>query len=206
MCPQAGCSTCTAPPGRLFPAGAPQCGPCPSCLICKKAGLGSDSSRSFISLFSPNKGTFSLLVLSKIPSEGISWRKSPFPGGEGMQSTSVGKASGQALLSPLFVLGSLIKGEFSWWWWLFVTRGSRGMCSSPKPQPCPAAGVPQGWLPCHGGVGSVYIQGYYPCGCLLGCLGIRGRRGAEWLSQSWEGAGSHCPSWDGVFAPHTGMP
>lgn len=85
--------------------------------------------------------------------------------------------------------------------WLFVTRGRRGMCLSPKPQPCPAAGVCQGWLPCHGGVGNDYTQGY-PCGC----LGIRGRRREEWLWQSWEASGSHCPSWDGTFAPCMGMP
>ena len=28
----------------------------------------------------------------------------------------------------------------------------------------------------------------------------------EWLSQSWEAAGSRCPSWDGVFAPAQGYP
>lgn len=51
------------------------------------------------------------------------------------------------------------------------------MSPCPGPNPCPAAGDRQGWLSCHGGVGSVYIQRYYPCGLLDSCGGSRGWSG-----------------------------
>lgn len=49
-----------------------------------------------------------------------------------MQGASTGEAPGQALLSPPFVLGSLIKGESSWWW-SGICHEQDQVCPSPVP-------------------------------------------------------------------------
>lgn len=66
------------------------------------------------------------------------------------------------------------------------------MSPCPGPNPCPAAGVRQGWLSCQGGVGSAYVQGYYPCGL----SGIGGSRG-------WSGCPRAVKQLD--FVAHRGM-
>lgn len=49
-----------------------------------------------------------------------------------MRGASSGEAPGQALLSPPFVLGSLIKGESSWWW-SGICHEQDQVCPSPVP-------------------------------------------------------------------------
>lgn len=71
--------------------------------VCKKAGLGSDSGGSSVSLFSPNKWTFPLLVLPKIPSEGFFLEENPlFLVGKACRVPVLGRPQGR-LCSLLFL-------------------------------------------------------------------------------------------------------
>lgn len=87
-----------------------------------------------LDFFFSNKGHFHSQFYLKYPLRGFLWRNSPFSwGGKACRVASIGKVSGQALLSPPFVLGgSLIKGESIWWWLIICPKEQQRDVSKPQ--------------------------------------------------------------------------
>ena len=137
----------------------------------------------------PNKQTFPLLVLPKIPSEGVFPEENPlFLVGKACRAPALGRPRGR-LCSLLFVLGSLIKGESSWWWLVICHEGEQRDVSEPQTPALPGCRGTPGLAPLPGGCEQCLYPGILSPWMFAGMFGHwreeGGRVAVPELGSSW---------------------